>query len=113
MLVQDERRETHLELRTVELVRTPRELLKVDLRADLHLPRVDPGGAASQLVLSTTSRSEGNALHDLGSRLFVRQGELDLAVETAGTQQCRVENIDSVRRRNDLRGQALCQRDDS
>lgn len=33
---------THLELRAVELVRRPRKLIKVDLRRDLHLARVDP-----------------------------------------------------------------------
>jgi hypothetical protein len=35
------RRRTHLQLRRVELIRTPRQLLKVDLLADLHLPRVN------------------------------------------------------------------------
>lgn len=33
---------THLKLSSIELVRTPRELIVVDLATDLHLARVDP-----------------------------------------------------------------------
>jgi len=41
-------------------------------------------------------------LHDARARLLVGVRELNLAVEPARPQQGRVQNVDAVRRRNDL-----------
>lgn len=41
-------------------------------------------------------------LHDAGARLLIRVWKLNLPVKTARSQQCRVENINTVGRRNDL-----------
>ena len=71
-----------LQLRAVELVRAPRELLEVDVGPHRHFARVD--------------------LEDARARGLVRQWELDLPVETAGPEQCRIEDINTVRGRNDL-----------
>lgn len=60
----------------IELIRTSRELLKVDFRAHRHLSRVN--------------------LHDPCPRLLVGQGELDLSVESAGTEEGRIKDIYTV-----------------
>ena len=60
----------------------PGELVEVDVLADVHLSRVD--------------------LHDSGSGLLGRTRELDLPVETAGTEQSRIQNVDTIRCGNDL-----------
>ena len=71
-----------LQLRTIKFIRAPRKLFKVDIARYCHLPRVNlenasPGG-------------------------LVGEGELDLAVETAGTEEGRVEDVDTVRCSDDL-----------
>ena len=74
---------THrLQLCAVELVRAPRQLLVVHVGANGHLPAVD--------------------LEDSRARRLVRERELDLAVQTAGTEKGGVENVDTVRRGDDL-----------
>lgn len=65
-----------------ELVRAARQLGPVDAVVDRHLARVDA--------------------EDLRARLLVGQGELDLAVQTARTEQGRVEDVDTVRGREHL-----------
>lgn len=65
-----------LALSSVEVVGGARQLLEVDIGADVHLARVD--------------------LHDTCARLLVGVGELDLPVETTGTQQRRVQDVHSV-----------------
>ena len=74
---------THsLQLRAVELVRTPCQLLVVDIRSDGHLPGVD--------------------LEDPGTGSLVWQRELDLSVQTSGPEQSGIKNVDTVRGRNNL-----------
>ena len=71
----------------IELIRTPRELLKVDFRAHRHLSRVN--------------------LHDPCTRLLVGQGELDLSVESAGTEEGRIKDIYTVCCGDHLRASCL------
>ena len=74
-----------------ELVGAARELAPVDGGVDTHLAGMD--------------------LQDLGARLLVGQGKLDLTVEPAGTQQRWVQYIYPVRRRQHfdtvIRGKAV------
>lgn len=65
-----------LELRTTELIRTPRQLGPVDAIVDGHLARVD--------------------LQNVAAGLLVGQRELNLAVETAGAEEGRVQDVDAV-----------------
>ena len=71
-----------LEMRAVELVRAPRQLLVVHVGANGHLPAVD--------------------LEDARTGGLVRERELDLAVQTAGTEKGGVQDVDAVRRGDDL-----------
>ena len=71
-----------LELSAVELVRTPRQLLVVDIRSDRHLPGVN--------------------LEDPGTGSLVWQRELDLSVQTSGPEQSGIKNVDTGRGRNNL-----------
>jgi hypothetical protein len=41
-------------------------------------------------------------LQNIGTSLLVRQRELDLAVQTTGSEQSRVQNVDTVGRGQDL-----------
>jgi hypothetical protein len=41
-------------------------------------------------------------LHDSGSGFLGRAREFDLSVKTAGTEQSRIQNVDTIRRGNDL-----------
>ena len=66
-----------LEHGAAELVGAAGKLAPVDAGVDAHLAGVD--------------------LEDLGAGLLVGEGELDLAVEAAGAQQRRVQNVDAVR----------------
>lgn len=63
-------------LGSVEVVSAASQLLVVDVGADVHLAGVN--------------------LHDASSGLFVRHGELDLSVQTARTEQRRVQDVHSV-----------------
>lgn len=80
-----------LELGTTELVGAASQFGPVDGVVDGHLARVD--------------------LQDVGAGFLVGQRELDLAVETAGTQEGRVEDVDAVGGCKDLdavvRGKAV------
>lgn len=71
-----------LELRAAKLIGAARQLLPVDTLVDGHLSRVDA--------------------HDLGAGLLVRQGELDLPVKTAGTEQGGIQDVDTVGRSEHL-----------
>ncbi len=71
-----------LEHGAAKLVGAACQLAPVDTVGDLHLSRVD--------------------LEDLGAGLLVGQREFDLAVQTAGTQQGRVEDVDTICRGEDL-----------
>ena len=71
-----------LELRRVEVIRGPRQLVKVDLTREVHLPRVN--------------------LHDLRPGVLVGVRELNLAIESAGAEQRGIEDVRPVRRRDDL-----------
>ena len=71
------RLDTHrLALGSVEIVRGSGEFLVVDVRIHVHLPGVD--------------------LHDPGPSLLRRGRELDLSVQSSGSEQSRVKNINSV-----------------
>ncbi len=59
-----------------------RDLLQVDSARQIHLPRVN--------------------LEDVCSRLLVRWRKFNLAVDAAGAQKRRVEDVDSIGRHNDL-----------
>jgi hypothetical protein len=71
-----------LELGAVELIRRPRQLLIVDIFLHAHLTGVN--------------------LKDTCAGFLVGKWELNLTVQTPGTKQCRVENIDTVGRCNNL-----------
>jgi len=74
---------THcLALGSVKLVCTPRQLLVVDIRAASHLSRVD--------------------LEDTRSGGFVREGELNLSVQTTRSKQGGIKNIDTISSSDDL-----------
>lgn len=72
-----------LQLCTIELVRAPCELLKVNAGPNSHLATVD--------------------LEDACAGGLVGEGEFDLAVETARTKKSGVKNIDTVRCCDDLK----------
>jgi len=72
-----------LQLRTIKLVCTPRQLLKVYVAVHRHLPGVD----------LKNSRTRG----------LVRKREFDLPIQTAGSEKCRVKNIDPICCSDDLR----------
>ncbi|RUS16688.1 hypothetical protein BC937DRAFT_90921 [Endogone sp. FLAS-F59071] len=63
-------------LRAIEFVAAPGKLLKVDILAHRHFARVD--------------------LQNTSTGLLIGQRELNLAVQSAGTQQRRVQDVDSV-----------------
>mmetsp|Transcript_4816 Transcript_4816/g.9962 ORF Transcript_4816/g.9962 Transcript_4816/m.9962 type:complete len:201 (-) Transcript_4816:1065-1667(-) len=69
-----------LELRAVEVVRAPAELLEVHLAVHVHLARVD--------------------LHDARAPLLRGQRELNLSVDAPRAEQRRVEDVDPVGRRD-------------
>ena len=71
-----------LELRAAELVRTPRQLGPVDRVVDRHFAAVD--------------------LQDLRPGFLVGERELNLAIQTARTEERRVEHVDAVGGREDL-----------
>mmetsp|Transcript_6297 Transcript_6297/g.18868 ORF Transcript_6297/g.18868 Transcript_6297/m.18868 type:complete len:332 (+) Transcript_6297:939-1934(+) len=71
-----------LELRRVEVLRGPPQLLKIDVVLDVHLAAVDA--------------------QDLCARVFVRVRELHLAVQPPRAHQRRVKDVRAVSRRDDL-----------
>mmetsp|Transcript_7696 Transcript_7696/g.26505 ORF Transcript_7696/g.26505 Transcript_7696/m.26505 type:complete len:458 (+) Transcript_7696:35-1408(+) len=71
-----------LELRAVEVLGAPAQLVKVDVRVDVHLPGVD--------------------LQDSRAGLLVRVGELDLAVQSATPHQRGVQDVGPVGGGDDL-----------
>ena len=77
-----------LQLRTIELVCTPRKFLKVHIAVHCHLPRVD----------LKNSRTCG----------LVWKWEFDLPIQTAGSEKCRVKNIDTICCGDDLRQGNRC-----
>lgn len=76
-----------LALGSVEVVRRPWELLKVDILADIHFPRVN--------------------LHDPSSGFFIGVGEFDLPIQATRSQQGRVKDIHSVSGSNDLENSSI------
>lgn len=71
-----------LELRSVEVVGGARQLLKVDVRRDVHFAGVD--------------------LQDLGARVLRGVRKLDLAVQPPRAHQRRIQNVGPVRGRYHL-----------
>ena len=72
-----------LELRPIELIRASRKFVKVDVFGSGHLARMN--------------------LEDTCAGSFVRQRELDLTIKTTRAKKCRVEDVDSVCRSDNLR----------
>lgn len=70
------------QLSAVELVSTPREFLKVDTRRESHFAAVD--------------------FQDASTSCLIGEGELDLTIETARTEEGGVEDINTICRGNDL-----------
>lgn len=72
-----------LQLRTIKLVCTPRKLLKVHVTVHRHLPGVD--------------------LENSGACGLVWKREFNLPVQTAGSEKCRIENVNTICCSDDLR----------
>lgn len=74
---------THsLALSSIEVICRPGQLLKVHTRRDVHFARVN--------------------LHDAGTGLLIGVGELNLPVQTTGSQQGRIQNVNTIGSSNDL-----------
>lgn len=63
-------------LLTVEVVAATRQLVKINVRMDVHLARVN--------------------LHNASACLLVWGGEFDFTIKTARTQQGRIKNINAI-----------------
>lgn len=72
-----------LQLRPIEFICAPRQFLEIDICRCCHFSGVN--------------------FEDTGTGRFVRKRELDFAIETAGTEEGGVEDIDSIRCCYDLR----------
>lgn len=71
-----------LQLRRVELVRTARQFLEVDVASELHLPRVD---------LKNTCPCR-----------FVWKGKFDFTIQSTRTKKSGVKNVNAICGRDDL-----------
>jgi hypothetical protein len=67
---------------TVEIVAATRQLVKINVRMDVHLARVN--------------------LHNASACLLVWGGEFDFTIETTGTEQGRIQNVNAIRSSNDF-----------